>query len=1161
MRTRLVRICCFAGLLGISATAQDNRGHLEGIVTDPSKAAIANAKVTLLNVKTGIPAIRQTTDIGFYRFDLVEPGSYSITVEMTGFGKFIQENITMQTRGDVTVNAVLNPGAVQESVTVTETPPALEFNSANKEMTVDSKLVNEIPRIDRNPFKLTLLSAQAVNTRGEMQPYHSWAANSVDLGGGTNLKNDLIVDGSPLVLGFKNSTPPNTDAVQEVVVSTNSVEAQSGHSAGGSISMTTKSGTNEWHGSAFYLGRYPWLNAVADRTTFSENALRQHMMGGTFSNPIIKNKLFNFFSMEYWKVGYPNSFVATLPTPLERGGDFSKTLAIDGSLRTIYDPNTSKLNPDGSVNRTPFAGNIVPQNRFDPLSASLLSSFWDPNGPGDNLTGANNFKKGYTETYNYYNFSERVDYNISDKWKVFGRVSRYNTNDIAGNPTPNNSQLYVPTGTSRGANQVVGDAVWLVNSRTVVNFHGDWKNIIDAYVSDPMEGGWSRLWPNNPWYQSYQTASTGVPIYFPALNIGNSTFGGRGFYWNQKPKGEAFSSSIAQQKGSHYIKAGFEYRRAYGLTLVTNSTNFNFGAATTANTFSNPDLTRVGSQFATFLLGSLDGSSQMVGGPAPDPHDKFYGMYIQDDWKLNSRITVTLGLRNEYETAYYDPNHLFSKGLDLSAPVPEMMATPPQMPAQALALVGSNFYKWNGLWNWTSSSSPGMWNPQRLALQPRAGIAVRLDDKTVLRAGYARYMVPTEMNQSPTPGFETVSFLQPPFFGVTGTQNTAPLLEGVPQQTISNPFPANNPLIPIVGKGYGTNVGRGGTSLLWYPQGIKKAYNDRINVSIQHQWPKEIVTSVTWFTNFGNQHYSRALNNIDPRIQQQQQNALSATVPNPFYNYLTPELFPGPLRNQPTVSLGQLLVPYPQYGSLYEIGTRGAHERYNSLEFKAQKAFSKGYNFLVSYIYIRESSEMFINDLDVWSNQLRWQDSDQPRHRFTAAATWELPVGKGRAYFSDSPHVVNALIGGWSLAGLSTFSSGQYIRFGNLIANGNPCVDNSTPSRWFNKDVFSPLPNNTYVLRTNPLQYSCLTGPKFYNLDATLFKRFNITEKFRAELKMAAYNATNRLNRAAPVTDITNSNFGTALYQGSPSATFGSQTQESGNLSGRQVELGLKIIF
>src|ERR1700687_5970009 len=279
-----LRVCMISALVLFTATsvvAQDYRARVEVIGTDTSKAAIASATVTLLNVNTGIRAVRQTSEGGFYLFDLVDPGSYSITAEAAGFGKFIQEKILVQTRGDVTVNATLTPGALQQSITVTEAPTTVEFNSSNRDFTIDSKMATEIPRFDRNPFKLSLVAPSAVNTRGEMMPYHSWSANSVDLGGGTNLKNDLEVDGMPIGMGQKNTTPPNTDAVQEVTVSTNSTDAESGHSAGGTITMTTKAGTNEFHGTGFYVGRYPWLSAEADRTRFSSNSQRQNMFGGT----------------------------------------------------------------------------------------------------------------------------------------------------------------------------------------------------------------------------------------------------------------------------------------------------------------------------------------------------------------------------------------------------------------------------------------------------------------------------------------------------------------------------------------------------------------------------------------------------------------------------------------------------------------------------------------------------------------------------------------------------------------------------------------------------------------------------------------------------------------------------------------------------------------
>lgn len=897
-------VVLFSALILVHAPlfAQSYRARILGIVTDQTQAVVAGATVTLLNVHTGVRTVRQTSETGLYLFDFVDPGTYTLTVEHAGFNRFVQENIVVQMRGDVTVNVTLQPGMVQESITVTESPVAVQFNSAAKDFTIDARLAAEVPRIDRNPFKLTLLAPSAINTRGEMMPFHSWAANSVDLGGGTNLKNDLQVDGSPIGIGHKNSYPPNIDAVQEVVVSQNPVDAETGHSAGGLISLTLKSGTNEWHGTTFYLGRYPWLNAIADRTRNTRIATRQHMMGGTLGNPILKNRLFNFFSLEYWKVRSPGSLVTTVPTPLEREGDFSKSFNIEGGLRTLYDPWTTRLDAaSGRFVRAPFPGNVIPRVRFDSFAAGLLKHFWDPNNPGDNITGVNNFKIGLINSWDYYNFSDRVDYSINDNWKVYGRISRYHTDNTQTNPTPNNSMLFVPTGSLRQANQVSGDAVWTVNPQTVVNIRGSWDNIVDARVS-PVFGsqGWASLWPNNPWYKVNHDASKGVPIYFPYLNIGGrGTFGGPGFYWDQRPKAMKLYGRLSQQRGSHYLKAGLEYRRSYGVTFVGNTERFFFPTGLTAETFVSPDVRRNGDGFATFLLGALDDTSQVIGGPAPDPHIQFWGMFFQDDWKITRRITLSFGVRNETETAWYDPNYNFSRGLDLNAPIPEMQANPPQMPPQALALVGSGFYKWNGQWLWTSKDKRGMWDPQRLALVPRAGVAIRIDDRTALRVGYGRFLVPYQqvLSQAPVTGFETVSFLEPPFFGMRRYQNTAPLRDGVPQQRISDPFPADvNPLLPVLGKGYGPNLGRGGEPLLWFPrEPLKKARNDRLSFNLQRQIPGEIVTSFTWFFNIGNQHYTRMnINMVDPRILEREQAAVRVSVPNPFYQYLNATLFPGP---------------------------------------------------------------------------------------------------------------------------------------------------------------------------------------------------------------------------------------------------------------------------
>ncbi len=1149
------------------------RGRISGTVTDESSAIIPGAAVTLLNVNTGIRTVRQTSTTGVYVFDYVDPGSYTLTVDASGFAKFTQENIVVQALGDVTVNATMRTSAIQESVTVTSTPVDVEFNTSNQNLTIDSTMAKETPRYDRNPFKLTLLAPEAINTRGEVQPFLSWSANSVDLGGGTNLKNDLQIDGSPVGLGHKFSYPPNMDDVQEVIVSQNSVDAEQGHSAGGVISMATKAGTNDYHGDLFYLGRYPWLNAEADRTRFSKNAQRQNTLGGTLGNPIKKNKLFNFFSLEYWKVDNPGAYAITVPTALEAAGNFSQSYNIQGGIRTIYDPFSTTVGANGAVSRTPFPGNIIPSNRFDPLSVQFAKGFWAPNTTGDNITGVNNFKKGYTDVWNYTNFDDRVDWNVSDNFKAYGRFGRYNTTDITSNPTPNNSPLYQPTGTDRVANNLSGDTIWTLSPTTVLELHGDWNNLTDAYVSTPLgKDGWAQFWPNNSWYQPYFVNSPGLPVYYPDLVIGGQSYGGRGFYWNQKPQGEGVSAKISQQRGSHFLKAGMEYRRASGPVYVSNTSQFFFNTAVTANTFTNPNTQLVGDQFATFLLGALDNQTEMVGGPPPIPINNFWGMFIQDDWKVNSRLTLNLGLRNEYETAWSDAAHNLSQAMNLNAPVPAMQQNPPQMPAAATDLVGgSNFYHWTGAWNFTTPGHPGMWNPPTLALAPRVGMAYRINDKTALRIGYARYVIPTEFNftAAPVAGFEDINFLEPPFFGMTGYQFAAPLLNGVPQETISNPYPASNPLLPnfgpVNGKALGTNVGRGGENLLWYPQNFQKAYNDRVNINFQHELASQFVASFTWFMNFGHQQYTQELNAANPAIYQAHAsnvNVLNQTVANPFYHYLNTTVMPGPLYYQPNVPLSSLLVPYPQYGPLYQIGNCCSLERYNQFQVTLQKPFTHGYNFMFAYVYTLERSQINnFNDLTYFDNTMQWQDSNQPRHRINVVSTYELPFGKGQRFLGEAPRLVDALVGGWKFTPVVQYISGDFPRFGNLMVTGNPCVSNPTLQHWFNTSAFAPIPANTYVLRSNPMQYGCLNGPSFFDIDANLAKDFRITEKFSAELRMTAYNALNQLNRADPDTNIYDSTFGQALYQGSPGGTFGAQTATSALVTGRQMELSLKILW
>ncbi len=305
---------CTAALLMVfvfGCFGQDYRGRIQGTVADQSNALIAGATLNLINIGTGVVSVQKSNGTGHYLFDLVEPGNYRITITANGFSKFEERDIVLQTRGDLTIDASLKTGDLQETVTVSAEVAAVQFNTSKVETTVDSVLTGRMPQVYRSPFLLAQLDPAAVVPsvgNGDWNPFNSWGPGSQSIGGGADYSNDLQVDGSPTGIGVKNSFQPALDSVQEVNVQQSSVDAEFGHSAGSAITMITKSGTNQFHGLAFYQGQYPWANAVEDRVNRALNLDRKNMYGGTFGNPIIRNKLFNFASYEGWKYSQPTTF-------------------------------------------------------------------------------------------------------------------------------------------------------------------------------------------------------------------------------------------------------------------------------------------------------------------------------------------------------------------------------------------------------------------------------------------------------------------------------------------------------------------------------------------------------------------------------------------------------------------------------------------------------------------------------------------------------------------------------------------------------------------------------------------------------------------------------------------------------------------------------------
>jgi hypothetical protein len=1156
MRTGLLLLAAVLPVL-----AQEYRGRIQGNVTDPTKAVIVGATVTLRNSNTGVAATRQTDETGHYLFDLVEPGTYTVMVELQGFNRFIQENILVENRADITVHATLNLGNVAETVAVTASPVAVKFNTTSMELTMDNTMVNNLPIVARNPFTLALLNPAVVSRyTAAKNPFFMWAASTVEVGGSQSRTNDVLVDGMPVMLGPKSSYAPTMDNTTEVTVQQNSVDAEYGHSSGGVLNVSMKSGTNELHGTAYYFGRNPKLNAVSNPLTRTPNLVRNHIWGGTLGHPWKKNRIFNFLSFEQWRQRDPQYDQRRMMTPLERQGDFSRSLNINGGLRTIYDPWTSKLEGNAAT-RQPFAGNIIPRSRMDPSALKFLEEIWEPNGPGVDVTGRNNFTTTYRRNIDYHNISNRTDFNITDNVRSFFRFSRFRTILEDMDYTPNQSRLFSnPNGGAMHALNISGDLVWTIDSRTVLNFRSNYTSNNDDYDAPGQYASlatYKEFFPNaTDFYTRY--LDIGAPFYYPGISVGGGSPGGgygKASWWFQHPQAFYDAVKVSRQMGRHYIKTGFEFRTLRVDAIRPQAFNFVFRDDETANSFVGPNTRVSGDAWASFLLGAMDpGNSWARHEPFKKDTSHYYGAFIQDDFKLNRNITLNLGLRYEYEGALFDrggtyrdasfePNR-YSRGLDISNPIPEFQgAGQPRIPAQAQALMDRP-YQWNGAWLFTDANTRGMWDPRKLVLLPRAGVAIRLSDRMSLRVGFARFNTPSVLQRDS----DVLGSTPVPGFGADTPM--APNLEGIPQQRLSDPFPVGiNPVVPPVGKGDGRYTLMGGNAV-WDDRDLVTAVNDRFNFTIQRETIARFLVEATYFFNHGRDRpYTLNLNQVNPEIINRQGAALRQTVANPFYQLLPENKMRGPLRNQRTVAIQDLLRPFPHYTSVQQLNSSGVQERYHSMQMRVQRPFANGFNFLLAYNYNQESAEEYFNKEEQFLNQFRWEDGLRPRHRMTVASTYEFPFGRGRKYLAHLHPAADAVLGGWTVSGIYWYYAGNRLRFGHMDVVGDPAID--TPDKWglmFNPAAFRFNANSGFEVRSNPKSIAGIQGPGYKNVDLNVAKFFRINERVQLEFKMEAYNLSNTFSGADPNLSVT-------------SAAFGRVSNMAAGTQGREFQYNFRILF
>ncbi|MCP5112085.1 MAG: TonB-dependent receptor, partial [bacterium] len=485
--------------------------------------------------------------------------------------------------------------------------------------------------------------------------------------------------------------------------------------------------------------------------------------------------------------------------------------------------------------------------------------------------------------------------------------------------------------------------------------------------------------------------------------------------------------------GRHYMKIGGEFRQQRVLAQRPRPMGLRFARDETANDGIDEDTKNFGAAYASFLLGvpTYSSSSRIESKAMNLPRTEFFGFFFQDDVKVNQRVTLNLGLRWEYETALKDPQRRLSRDLDLTNPIPELQGV--ALPAEVMAIRGSapNYV---GAWNFTSDDQPGAWNVPKNLFLPRAGVAIRINDRTALRIGYARYAVPPIQDKD-----GDINILgSTPYQGFEASSRTLGPLEGSPRVRLNDPFPTSgvnqNPLVPVTGKSSGryTNLGGGG---FWFRNDYKIGVNERINISLQRQVWNRFVVDLTWFMNFG---YNHALvldgnellpNLIDPRFGFENGATVNQKVSNPFFELLPEEQMPGPLRNQKTVSLNSLLSPFPHYGKLEQSPLSEASNRYSALQLQVQRPFANGFNLLLGYNYNRARDQSYFDNQDRFDQNLSWFDSYSNRHRLTIGTIYELPFGRGRKFGTDMNKVADHIVGGWSVSGIFVYRGGRLLRF------------------------------------------------------------------------------------------------------------------------------------
>jgi hypothetical protein len=1158
----VVVLCGVLACLAAPAAAQDFRGAIAGRIVDAQGGRLPGVTVTAANLATNTESTTTTDSVGDYAIPYLTPGRYRLTVELQGFKKAIRDGIEVRIGDRLSLDVTLEVGQLEETVRVAADTPLLETRSGSAGQVIDEKRIALMPLSDGNPFVLARL-APGVAYHGDLKfsrPFDNGGTSDFTADGGPG-RNEFTLDGSPnMANGRRVAFVPPAGAVQEFKVETATFDAQQGHTAGATVNVTLKSGSNTLKGDGYYHYRDEVLSGndfFLERAGRPKDDTGYKRYGFTAGGPAIKNRTFFFGAFEWLYDTFPEPGQFTVPTEAQRRGDFSALLP----NIVIYDPLTAVRRADGRVERQPFPGNIIPTQRLNPIALEVLKYYPLPNQPGT-AQGVNNFITANSRGDDFYSMNYRVDHTLTDHQRFFVRYSRNNRVENRGNWTGElNGVRPVGNFLYRINDALNADHVWTMTPTVLLNMRGSWSRFQEPSIRQ-SQGIFD---PASLGFRQSATQYFGANLYFPRFEFDDNTFADLGdtFAGGTNATIYSFQPTMTVMRGKHSFRMGSDVRvyREESFPSVHSAGQYSFGrGGVLTRQLDNSPAAAIGQDLAAMLLGypsggtidrSTDRFNQVVYG----------GVFFQDDWRVSSKLTVNLGLRWEYEGAPTERANRNVRGFDpdatlniTSAAEAAYAANPiPQIPASAFRVRGGLLF--------LDDNQRSNYDFDANNFQPRVGFAYQLNDKTVLRGGWAIYAVPALFDVSGIyqPGFSQGTSIVPSLD--TGVTIRATLDNPWPDGVVTPPGAANGPNTFL-----GRTIGRFNDNLD-YASGQSMRWVLSAQRELPGQWVVEgaYVASRSYdlSTDFNRNPVPRQYLSTSNVRDNTTNNFLTATVPNPFAGLLPGETLNG------TAQREQLLRPFPQFQNI-DVRRYDGSSRFDSAQGQLRKRFSGGYMFETSYTWSNFKEKVTrLNDTDPDFEE-RLQETHLP-HRLVVNGIWELPFGKGRKWGAAANPIVNGLIGNWSVSAVWNWQSGRpNLSMGNVYYDGDitqlktkytndpdvPVFD--TRGFYFHdaavqtNGVDDPAKQRADQriqlvrnVRTIPSRWDGLRGPRYTNWDMSFVKGLEFG-RVRAQIHIELYNAFNDVFYNNPNLSPTSPEFGKVTSQ---------------NNLPRNIQIGMKIVF